>query len=68
MSLNVELSRFYHTLETGIVYELPAQSSDLPGANVSRVFTAQIIGHSSPSILQTYARAIDEFKVRNLEA
>jgi integrase len=37
-------------------------ASRLTQAGVSPIFVAQIIGHSSPSILSTYARAIDEFK------
>jgi integrase len=39
-------------------------------AGVSDLFVAQMIGHSSPSILQTYAKAIDEYRrdaVRKLE-
>jgi hypothetical protein len=34
-------------------------------------FVAQIMGHSNPSILQTYAKAIDEYKrsaISKLEA
>ncbi len=34
----------------------------LTQAGVSPVFVAQIIGHSSTSILNTYARAIDEYR------
>jgi hypothetical protein len=40
-------------------------------AGVSPIFVAQIMGHSNPSILQTYAKAIDEFKrsaIAKLEA
>jgi integrase len=37
-------------------------ASRLTQAGVSPVFVAQIIGHSSSSILSTYARAIDEFR------
>ena len=29
---------------------------------MSDLFVAQMIGHSSPSILQTYAKAIDEYR------
>jgi hypothetical protein len=29
---------------------------------VSDLFVAQMIGHSSPSILQRYSKAIDEFR------
>jgi integrase len=46
-------------------------ASRLTEAGVSPIFTAQIIGHSSPSILQTYAKAIDESKrsaIAKLEA
>jgi len=37
-------------------------ASRLTEAGVSPIFVAQIMGHSSPSILQTYAKAIDEFR------
>jgi len=37
-------------------------ASRLTQAGVSPIFVAQIMGHSSPSILQTYAKAIDEFR------
>jgi integrase len=37
-------------------------ASRLTAAGVSPLFVAQIIGHSNPSILQTYAKAIDEFR------
>jgi integrase len=46
-------------------------ASRLTEAGVSPIFVAQIMGHSSPSILQTYARAIDEFRrsaISKLEA
>lgn len=36
-------------------------ASRLTQAGVSPLFVAQIMGHSSPSILQTYAKAIDEY-------
>jgi hypothetical protein len=49
MSLNVELSRFYHT------------PKNLP-SRVSPVFVVQMMGRSGPSILQIYARAIDEYR------
>lgn len=45
-------------------------ASRLSAAGVSDLFVAQMIGHSSPSILQTYAKAIDEYRrdaVRKLE-
>ena len=45
-------------------------ASRLSAAGVSDPFVAQMIGHSSPSILQTYAKAIDEYRrdaVRKLE-
>lgn len=54
------------------VYDLRHSfASRLTQAGVSPVFVAQIMGHSSPSILQTYARAIDEFRrsaIAKLEA
>jgi len=37
-------------------------ASRVTQAGVSHIFVAQIMGHSSPSILQTYAKAIDEYK------
>jgi integrase len=37
-------------------------ASRLTAAGVSPLFVAQIMGHSSPNILQTYAKAIDEFR------
>src|SRR6202171_2729762 len=37
-------------------------ASRLTEAGVSPLFVAQIMGHSSPSILQTYAKAIDEYR------
>jgi len=37
-------------------------ASRLSAAGVSDLFVAQMIGHSSPSILQTYAKAIDEYR------
>jgi integrase len=46
-------------------------SSRLSAAGISDLFVAQMIGHSSPSIVQTYARAIDEHKrdaIRKLES
>ena len=45
-------------------------SSRLSAAGVTDVFVAQMIGHSTPSILQKYSRAIDEYRrdaVRKLE-
>jgi integrase len=45
--------------------------SRLSAAGVSDLFVAQMMGHSSVSIIQTYARAIDEHKrdaVRKLES
>jgi integrase len=47
-----------------------AYASRLSAAGVSDLFVAQMIGHSSPSILQRYAKAIDEYRrdaVRKLE-
>lgn len=46
-------------------------ASRLSVAGVSDLFVAQMIGHSSPSIVQTYAKAIDEHKrdaIRKLES
>jgi integrase len=37
-------------------------ASRLTEAGVSPLFVAQIMGHSSPNILHTYAKAIDEFR------
>ncbi|MGC1452217.1 MAG: tyrosine-type recombinase/integrase [Candidatus Sulfotelmatobacter sp.] len=45
-------------------------ASRLTQAGVSPIFVAQIVGHSSTSILSTYARAIDEYRrdaIRKLE-
>jgi len=42
----------------------------ISGAGVPDLFVAQMIGHSSPSILQTYSKAIDEYRhdaIRKLE-
>lgn len=44
--MNRELSHFYHT----------------PDSFSVDAAVAQIMGHSSPGILQTYAKAIDEFR------
>ena len=44
--------------------------SRLSAAGVPDLFVAQMIGHSTPSILQKYSRAIDEYRreaVRKLE-
>jgi len=46
-------------------------ASRLSAAGVSDLFVAQMIGHSSPSIVQTYAKAIDEHRrdaIRKLES
>jgi integrase len=46
-------------------------ASRVTQAGVSPIFVAQIMGHSNPSILQTYAKAIDEYKrsaISRLEA
>jgi integrase len=37
-------------------------ASRLTQAGVSPIFVAQIMGHSSPSILQIYVKAIDEYR------
>jgi len=54
-----------------VIYNLRHScSSRLSAAGVSDLFVAQMIGHSTPSILQKYSKAIDEFKrdaVRKLE-
>ena len=45
-------------------------ASRLSAAGVSDLFVAQMIGHSSPGILQTYSKAIDEYRrdaIRKLE-
>jgi len=45
-------------------------ASRLSAAGVSDLFVAQMIGHSSPGILQKYSKAIDEYRrdaVRKLE-
>jgi hypothetical protein len=42
----------------------------LSAAGVTDLFVAQIIGHSTPGILQKYSKAIDEYRrdaVRKLE-
>src|SRR5579864_7295070 len=46
-------------------------ASRLSAAGVSDLFVAQMIGHSSPTIVQTYAKAIDEYRrdaIRKLES
>jgi integrase len=54
------------------IYDLRSVfASRVTQAGVSHIFVAQIMGHSSPSILQTYAKAIDEYKrsaISKLEA
>jgi integrase len=45
-------------------------ASRLSAAGVSDLFVAQMIGHSSPGILQRYSKAIDEYRrdaIRKLE-
>ena len=45
-------------------------ASRLSAAGVSDLFVAQMIGHSSPGILQRYPKAIDEYRrdaIRKLE-
>ena len=45
-------------------------ASRLSAAGVSDLFVTQMIGHSTPSILQEYSKAIDEYRrdaVRKLE-
>jgi integrase len=59
-------------LEYFWVYDLRHTfASRLTQAGVSPVFVAQIMGHSSTSVLQTYAKAIDEYRrsaISKLEA
>jgi integrase len=46
-------------------------ASRLSAAGVSDLFVAQMIGHSSPSIVQTYAKAVDEYRrdaIRKMES
>jgi integrase len=46
-------------------------ASRLSAAGISDLFVAQMIGHSSPSIVQTYAKAIDEHRrdaIRRMES
>jgi integrase len=54
-----------------VLYHLRhTHSSRLSAAGVSDLFVAQMIGHSSPSILQRYSKAIDEYRrdaIRKLE-
>jgi integrase len=58
-------------LEFFVLYNLRHSfASRLSAAGVSDLFVAQMIGHSTPSILQTYSKAIDEYRrdaVRKLE-
>jgi integrase len=42
-------------------------ASRLSAAGVSDQFVAQIIGHSTTSILQTYVRGIDEYRRRAIQ-
>jgi len=59
-------------LEPFWLYDLRSTfASRATQAGVSHIFVAQLMGHSSPSILQTYAKAIDEYKrsaISKLEA
>lgn len=46
-------------------------ASRLSAAGVSDLFVAQMMGHSSPSIVHTYAKAIDEYRrdaIRKMES
>jgi len=58
-------------LEYFVIYTLRhTHASRLSAAGVSDLFVTQMIGHSTPSILQTYSKAIDEYRrdaVRKLE-
>jgi integrase len=52
-------------IEDFCVYSLRHScASRLSAAGVSDQFVAQLIGHSTTSILQTYVRAIDEYRRR----
>jgi integrase len=47
-----------------------SHASRLSAAGVSDLFVAQMIGHSTPSIVQTYAKAVDEYRrdaIRKME-
>ena len=54
-----------------VIYNLRHScASRMSAAGVSDLFVAQMIGHSTPSILQKYSKAIDEYRrdaVRKLE-
>jgi len=58
-------------LEFFVLYNLRhSHASRLSAAGVSDLFVAQMIGHSTPSILQKYSKAIDEYRrdaIRKLE-
>jgi integrase len=54
-----------------VIYQLRhSHASRLSAAGVSDLFVAQMIGHSTPGILQKYSKAIDEYRrdaIRKLE-
>jgi integrase len=58
-------------LEFFVLYHLRhSHASRLSAAGVSDLFAAQMISHSTPSILQKYSKAIDEYRrdaIRKLE-
>jgi integrase len=58
-------------LDFFVIYNLRHScASRLSAAGVSDIFVAQMIGHSTPSILHKYSKAIDEYRrdaVRKLE-
>jgi integrase len=58
-------------LEFFVLYNLRhSHASRLSAAGVSDLFVAQMIGHSTPSILQKYSKTIDEYRrdaIRKLE-
>ena len=58
-------------LDSFVIYNLRHScASRLSAAGVSDLFVAQMIGHSTPSILHKYSKAIDEYRrdaVRKLE-
>ena len=52
-------------LEYFVIYNLRHTfASRLSAAGMSDLFVAQMMGHSTPSILQTYAKVVDEYRRR----
>jgi integrase len=66
-SLNVTVPAGARTLKEAGVLQFPVYccrhtlASRLTAAGVADLTVAQMIGHSSPGILQVYSKAIDEF-------